>query len=91
MLNLSTIASLVTPLAFGFVRGQSEADIVISIDLDLATPGTQSVLTVSPGDSLTAGIVFSLGDNGRSTSLSSYGVSVQFDMGVPGALNEMTL
>ncbi len=49
--------------------------ITISVDMDPATPGIQSIRAASTGDTFTAGIVMSV----DSAGVSSYGISVLFD------------
>jgi hypothetical protein len=54
--------------------GRSE--IIISVDMDAATPGIQSVLEGTPGTTITAGLWMQLTG---STSIATYNFSVEYD------------
>jgi hypothetical protein len=68
-IGLAILAAYVSP-------SPSRADIILSVDLDPATPGIQSNGDFAPGQTITADIVMNLSGN---STLSAYQFSLRFD------------
>lgn len=61
----------------------SQASIIVSVDMDLATAGIQNSATAQVGGTYTAGLFMQMTSTGTATNLGSYNYSVSF---VPSSL-----